>query len=328
MVYKLVKFLNKLKMNNLHNFIKQKFGVDEDLFLEILKTSPGAEGYLFGALGEQLFKKYAEENGFEVLRIKEKPDGGYNAKSDDARGDFYIRKHGNEKDEWFVVECKNVKSNAEKRANLTNKNSCLNLLKKYSVDRTAHIESIYESGIKNYIKAKTEWAEKHNGKRFPAFKWSKENPGAGIPDLTKVFKSEKSIKTWLDNFDDELFTEDAFWDLKAPVRLIQTHMPSSRIDNLGIKSTGPLVSEFNILCLDLFLRTGKHEFVFVNSQNLNHQAKAPNHLQQNYTIDVLTEKDNFQRHKLLKPWYDDLNDCINETKPKPRKLDLSQLDYR
>ena len=42
--------------------------------------SPGAEGYLFGSLGELLFKEYAESLGYEVLRIKEKPDGGYNAK--------------------------------------------------------------------------------------------------------------------------------------------------------------------------------------------------------------------------------------------------------
>ena len=315
-------------MNKLSEFINKKFGIDEDTFLEILSTSPGAEGYLFGALGEQLFKQYAEGKGYEVWRIKEKPDGGYNAKSDDARGDFYIRKKGNTKDEWCVIECKNVKSNAEKRANLTSKTTCINLLKKHSFERSEHIASILDSGKKNYTNAKTEWLSKNTGKTFPTFKWNEDNPGAGIPDLTNVFPTEESIKTWLDGFGDDVFTEDAFWNLQAPIRLIQTHMPSSRIDNLGIKSTGPLVSEFNILCLDLFLRTGKHEFVFANSQNLNHQAKAPNHLQQNYTIDILTEKDNFKRHKLLKPWYDDLDDCINETKPKPRKMDPSQLDYR
>ena len=111
-------------------------------------------------------------------------------------------------------------------------------------------------------------------------------------------------------------------------RLIQTHMPSTRTDELNIKSTGPLASEFNILCLDLFLRTGKHEFVFANSQDLNHQAKAPNHLQQNYTIDILVEQEVFKLHTLLKPWYIDLDMCIKETKPKARKLDKTQLDKR
>ena len=106
-------------------------------------------------------------------------------------------------------------------------------------------------------------------------------------------------------------------------------MPSTRKDKiLGIKRTGPLVSDFNILCLDLFLRTGRHEFVFVNSHDLNHQAGAPNHLQQNYTIDILVEKDGYAFHNLLKPWYRDLEQCIIETKPKLRTIDKSQLDKR
>ena len=66
----------------------------------------------------------------------------------------------------------------------------------------------------------------------------------------------------------------------------------------------------------------------MNSRNLNPQASAPNHLQQNYTVDILTAKDNFILHKLQKPWYDDLSLCIKETCPIPRQLDESQLDYR
>lgn len=311
-------------MNELSEFIKRKFGVDETAFLEIFQNSPGAEGYLIGAVGEQLFKQYAEEKGFEVIRIKEKPDGGYNAKSDDARGDFYIRKIDNKNDEWFVVECKSVKSNAEKRANLTRKKSCLTLLEKHSIKREKHIQNILNSGKKRYDKAK----KKHKDKKLPPFKWLENNPGPGIPNLEGLWKSKKEISNWLDEFEEENFTEKAYWDLKAPIRLIQTHMPSERIDESGIKSTGPLVSDFNILCLDLYLRTGKHEFVFANSQQLNHQASAPNHLQQNYTIDILTAKDNYKRHQLLEPWYDDIEDCIEKTKPVPRKIDESQLDHR
>lgn len=310
------------------DFAQNRFGIDGATLLEIMKNSHGAEGYLFGAIGEQLFKQYAEDKGYEVLRIKEKPDGGYDAKSDDARGDFYIRKKGNKKDEWFVIECKSVKSNAEKRANLTKRSSCLTMLEKHSIKRKEHIKSIYTSGLSAYNSAKEIWDAKHKRQPFPKFRWSTANPGPGIPDLSELWNSKVEIENWLKSFDDTLFSEEAYWDLKAPIRLIQTHMPSTRIDEMGIKSTGPLVSEFNILCLDLFLRTGKHEFVFVNSQDLNHQAKSPNHLQQNYTIDILTAKDDFKRHKLLEPWYDDLDTCIKESKPKPRKLDESQLDYR
>lgn len=315
-------------MEKLSEYINKKFGVSNDKFLEVFKISPGAEGYLLGSIGEQLFKEYAESVGYEVLRIKEKPEGGYNAKSDDARGDFYIKKKDSLQDDWLVVECKGVKSNSEKRANLTNRKSCLTLLKKYSVDRQKHLESIWKSGCLTYEKSNKSWSDKNSGGVFPNFSWFQENPGAGIPNLEGIWENLEEIENWLNNFDDSYFTETAYWDLTAPIRLIQTHMPSSRIDKLGIKSTGPLVSEFNILCLDLFLRTGKHEFIFVNSQQLNHQAASPNHLQQNYTIDILIEKEGFQRHKLLKPWYDNLDKCITETKPKPRKLDISQLDSR
>ena len=315
-------------MDLLKQYIIRKFGIDENKFLEVLIKSPGAEGYILGNLGEELFKEYANSIGYEALRIKEKPEGGNNAKSEDARGDFYIRKIGSTKDEWIVVECKGVKSNAEKRSGLTKTSSCLTLLNKHAIERAKHVESIYNSGNRNYEKAKEAWEQKNAG-QFPKFRWNKENPGAGVPDLTGLWKLKEEISKWLKTFNEEDFSENAYWDLSAPIRLLQTHMPSTRIDTeTNIKSTGPLVSEFNILCVDLFLKTGKHELVFVNSADLNHQAKSPNHLQQNYTIDILTAKDNFKRHKLLKPWYDDLDLCIQETKPRYRKLDKSQLDGR
>ena len=315
-------------MNELKNYIKAKFGIDEAKFLDVLRKSPGAEGYILGNLGEELFKGYADSIGYEALRIKEKPEGGNNAKSEDARGDFYIRKKGATKDEWLVVECKGVKSNAEKRSGLTKPSSCLTMLVKHTVERDKHVESIYKSGKNAYENAKMEWENANNG-AFPKFRWNKTNPGAGVPDLTGLWKNKAEIQNWLDTFNAIDFDENAYWDLTAPIRLLQTHMPSTRIDTeTKIKSTGPLVSEFNILCVDLFLKTGKHEFVFVNSTELNHQGKSPNHLQQNYTIDILTAKDGYKRHKLLKPWYDDLALCIEETKPKFRKLDKSQLDGR
>ena len=106
-------------------------------------------------------------------------------------------------------------------------------------------------------------------------------------------------------------------------------MPNTRTDTeTNIKSTGPLVNEFNILAIDLFLRTGIHEFVFANSLELNHQQNSPNHLQQNYTIDILLECENFAQHSLLSPWYNNLEECIGKTSPELRKIDDTQLDYR
>ena len=62
-------------------FIHKHFGVDEKTFLEILKASPSAQGYISGAISEVLLKEYLEAKGFEVIRIKEKPSGGNNAKN-------------------------------------------------------------------------------------------------------------------------------------------------------------------------------------------------------------------------------------------------------
>ncbi|RPI16397.1 MAG: hypothetical protein EHM58_12070 [Ignavibacteriae bacterium] len=316
-------------MIELEKYINEKFGIKEQVFLKVLKMSPGAEGYLLGSIGELLFKEYAESLGYDVFRIKEKPEGGNNAKSDDARGDFYIRKKDTEKDEWLVIECKGVKSNSEKRCGLIKIDNCINVLVKHSIERDQHIESIYKSGINAYKDTKKKWQKKNRGKTFPDFNWNKNSPGAGIPDLNSLWKDKEEIKKWIESFSAGAFTEEAFWNLKAPVRLLQTHMPSTRVDlQTKIKSTGPLKTEFNILCVDLFLKTGNHEFVFANSTKLNHQKKSPNHLQQNYTIDILVELNNFKRNTLLDPWFDNLDDCISKTNPQPRKLDKSQLDSR
>ena len=46
-------------MDVLKNYIKAKFGIDEKRFLEVLQKSPGAEGYILGNLGEELFSAVA-----------------------------------------------------------------------------------------------------------------------------------------------------------------------------------------------------------------------------------------------------------------------------
>ena len=83
-------------------------------------------------------------------------------------------------------------SNAEKRSGLIKTYSCLTLLTKYAITRQSHIESIYNSSKRNYDRAKESWEEKNNGS-FPAFRWSKTNPGSGVPDLTGLWNSKDEI---------------------------------------------------------------------------------------------------------------------------------------
>lgn len=166
-------------------FIQKKFGIPMDKFFDILSISQGAEGYILGSLGEQLFKKYAEDHGYDVYRIKEKPEGGNNAKADEARGDFYIRKKGSKAGIGYVVECKSAKSNAEDRGLVAKdvvdakkrKKKCVDFLCKFSINRKKNIESNYKKGENAYKKKKEAWESKHPGKHFPPFKWDKNNRG-------------------------------------------------------------------------------------------------------------------------------------------------------
>ncbi|TAE00526.1 MAG: hypothetical protein EAZ97_05600 [Bacteroidetes bacterium] len=59
--------------DNLKSFIEVRFGVTTEVFLQALRSSPSANGYITGAISELLLKNYLESLGYEVLRIKENP---------------------------------------------------------------------------------------------------------------------------------------------------------------------------------------------------------------------------------------------------------------
>ena len=54
-------------MDILKKYIENKFGIEENKFLEVLKMSPGAEGYLHGSISELLFKDYITEKVMKYL---------------------------------------------------------------------------------------------------------------------------------------------------------------------------------------------------------------------------------------------------------------------
>lgn len=92
----------------LEKFVSDIFKTTLEIFLEALKLSPNAQGYVSGSITELLLKKKIEELGFEVRRIREKWEGKKHAQH---HGDFYFRK--NSESPWFVLESKGVKSNTE-----------------------------------------------------------------------------------------------------------------------------------------------------------------------------------------------------------------------
>lgn len=318
------------KNDFLDNYVHSNFGSDIDTFIEALDLSPGAKGYIHGAISELLLKKHLEDLGFKVIRIKEKPSGGNDAKNSDARGDFYIQMNGASSDDWLVIESKGLKSNSEFRGG---KLSTPEDLYSFLLNRTfkkKSKEEIFERGYKTYIKSKESWESKkeNSGKQFPSFGWSKTLPGPDYYSLSGIWASPVELKKWVFSLDPSLFSEESYRDLSGPIRVLETHKPSARVAPItGLNNAAPLVSDFNILSVDLYLRTGKHEFVFANSEQLSHSPSSPEHLYQNYTIDILVKglKD---KQIISHPWFSDIQECIKFTSPKYRKIDESQVDNR
>lgn len=316
-------------MNEINEFIVKQFGVDEKVFLDALNSSPSAQGYIMGAVSEVLLKEYLQKNGFEVLRIKEKPSGGNNAKSMEARGDFYIRPKGSNKDEWLVVESKGLKSNSEFRGSkLDSKEKLFKFLKSRAFRSVKQKDKVFSAGYKTYLRAKVAWESKNKGKTFPEFKWNKNFPGPDSCDLCSLWKNEEELKKWVYSQADDIFKEKAYRDLSGPIAILETHQPSKRVGfTTLIDQAAPLVADFNIMAVDLFLRTRKHEFVFMNAEEISHSPTSPEHLYQNYIIDILVSGVK-EKVVVVPPWYLDINDCVSSTKSQDRKIDESQLDLR
>jgi len=113
-------------MSALSDYIKSKFAIGEDIFLEALRLSPNARGYISGAISEFLLRDFITSKGYEIMRIKEKWEGD---KHPNHHGDFYVRKKGTK--DWFVLESKGVKSNSEKWHKLFNKDNLISFLAKH-----------------------------------------------------------------------------------------------------------------------------------------------------------------------------------------------------
>ncbi len=319
-------------MDNLSAWLQDQFSVDSETIIEALKMSPSAQGYIHGALSEILLTRYLIGKGYDVTRIKEKPSGGFDEKKEGYKGDFLINKHGTE--DYYVVECKGLKTNSEFRQATTDDDDhikklttdqAFNTLKKFiNPNKT----QIYNKGLRTYNAAKEKWEHDNPGRVFPDFKWSPEHPGPDNADLSGYFSDLEDLRVFIESSAPEKLYETSFRDRIGLYLLLQTHEPSNRTDlQTGIHQAAPIVSDFSMMAVDLFQRTGKHEFVFMNPDDISHSPTSPNHLYQNYIIDVLVpgRKDEL---RISPPWYSDIDECITNTNPKKVEYDASQLDYR
>lgn len=312
-------------------WMKEQFEVSPEELVEALKISPSAQGYIHGAISEIELSRYLENKGYEVRRIKEKPSGSYDNKKVGYKGDFLINKIGEEK--YYVVECKGLKTNSEFRTSKTDgnyqkklkRNTAFNQLKDfYNIDK----EKKYNTGYSAYLKSKEKWENNNPGKKFPNFRWSKESPGSDSADITNYFSSIDELKDFVDKADEIKLTEAAFRKKTGLYLILQTHEPVNRVDEeTKIEQAAPLVSDFSIMAVDLFRRTNKHEFAFMNPEKISHSPTSPNHIYQNYIIDILIpgKKEDLT---ISSPWYADIDKCIEETNPKTVDFDDTQLDHR
>ena len=310
-------------------YCKRMFGCDVAMLLRAMESSPSSRGYVLGAISEVLLKAHLERCGYEVLRIIEKPSGGNQAKSDEARGDFYVRKEASSEDKRLVVESKGLKSNSEFRgAKFDSRDKVFRFLRSLAFRPRDWKKQCYETGLRKYQKTKEAWERKNRKKKFPPFGWPKDAPGPVSCDLSGLWDNEDALRRYVDSLPGKAFTEQAYRNRQGALAVLETHKPSRREAPLtGIKQAAPLVSEFSILAVDLYLRTGQHEFAFMNPQAISHSPTSPEHLYQNYTIDVLIP-DLKNRPRFIPPWYNDFDQCVRETNPSGRKLDPTQINHR
>lgn len=109
-------------------------------------------------------------------------------------------------------------------------------------------------------------------------------------------------------------------------RIIETHFVSGTAGRAGRSIATPRKSEFHAVAMDLFLVTGRHEFIFVPSDELESSAGHRDHLKQNYLIDILVP--DVDREPILPaPWSRDFISIFNRLR-NPVIEETRQVDRR
>ena len=115
------------------------------------------------------------------------------------------------------------------------------------------------------------------------------------------------------------------------IRLCQTHMPSGKKTNEsredGRTQASPRFDEFHLLAVDMYTKTGKHDFVFAVSDELTRSKKDHNHLLQNYFITLVMPSTLLPLEPLAVPWSSDLKSLLSKLKNHININDM-QIDQR
>ncbi|MGI8402717.1 MAG: hypothetical protein ACR2NS_14115 [Gemmatimonadaceae bacterium] len=167
------------------------------------------------------------------------------------------------------------------------------------------------------------------GVKSNAEKWRKtrEAPKGGA-DLKKwLNKKTGDIGVWWDRCPPARREAILASNLFDRAKVIDTHFVSGRGGRSKRTIATPRKDEFHIMALDLFLRTGKHEYIFAAAQDLEPASGDSAHLKQNYLIDILVP--GVPPEVLLPPpWTRDFEDVFSKLKSSVRDQDRQVDDRR
>lgn len=309
--------------DRLTNFVQRVFKTNLEIFLEALKHSPNAQGYVSGSITELLLKKKLEEEyGFEVKRIREKWEG---RKHPNHHGDFYFRKP--ESNLWYVMESKGVKSNSEKWHKLYNFDN----LKKFLITHSDKISWVDGNG--NIEEQISEWIYRE----LPKFQNEFSTTIYEYEEVQNYNSQRETAKSRaiaeLRNLSrDEInaIFESRLNYIMSKVRVLETHFVSGKSASSDRTQATPRKDEFNAISIDIFLRYSEHKFLFANPQHLESSGDDENHLQQNYIMGFIFSDENGNSIlSITDDWYENLNDVYATLKKKDSvREDEMQIDNR
>lgn len=283
-------------------FVERVFKTSLEIFLEALKLSPNAQGYVSGSITELLLKKKLEEEyGFEVKRIREKWEG---KKHPRHHGDYYFRK--TDSPYWYVIEAKGVKSNSEKWHKLYNFENLKNFL-------ITHADKIpWVNRGRNVEQQVTEWIS-NNLPQFQNVYSSHLYEYEEVQKYKHKRETEKSraiaaLRGYNRDQINDLIEERLNY-VMSRIKVLETHFVSGTSGAGERTQATPRKDEFNVIAIDIVLRHPEHKFLFANPQNLESSGDDPNHLQQNYIMGfIFTDEQGNQTLNITDDWYENLND--------------------
>ena len=290
-------------------FIERVFKTTVEVFLEALKLSPNAQGYVSGSITELLLKrKLEEEYGLELKRIREKWEG---RKHPRHHGDFYFRKPGSPC--WYVLESKGVKSNSEKWHKLYNFDNLKNFLitnadKIPWVNREQNIESQVVDWIyTNLPKFQSEYSYNlYEYEEVQKYRPKRE---------TEKAKAVAVLRNYTRDQISEMINGRLNY-VMSKVKVLETHFVSGTSGSSDRTLATPRRDEFNVIAIDIFLRYPEHKFLFANPHNLETSGDDPNHLQQNYIMGfVFTDECGQVSLSITDDWCEDFNDVLETLAP-------------